>query len=94
MQELWDLIDLGTGTIEVDQFAQALRIIAGEVKAKDLFTINRRLAAGLSREHKGRSSSSYAGVILLLIIMLQYPQLLHSPNLEPLNPTESLCRTA
>mmetsp|Transcript_11007 Transcript_11007/g.26578 ORF Transcript_11007/g.26578 Transcript_11007/m.26578 type:complete len:577 (-) Transcript_11007:222-1952(-) len=48
-EELWELIDLGTGSIEVDQFAQGLRIIAGEVKAKDLFTINRRVGNALRR---------------------------------------------
>ena len=43
------MIDLGTGSIEVEQFAQGLRIIAGEVKAKDLFTINRRVGNALNR---------------------------------------------
>jgi len=47
--ELWNLIDLGTGDIAVDQFAQGLRVIAEETKAKDAFTINRRIGIALKR---------------------------------------------
>ena len=42
-EELWNLIDVGLGEIAVNQFAQGLRIISEETKAKDVFTINRRV---------------------------------------------------
>ncbi len=42
-KELWNLIDVGTGEIAVNQFAQGLRIISEETKAKDVFAINRRV---------------------------------------------------
>ena len=41
--ELWNLIDTGTGGIAVSQFAQGLRIISEEAKAKDIFAVNRRI---------------------------------------------------
>ena len=42
-EELWHLIDVGSGEIAVNQFAHALRIISEETKAKDVFAINRRV---------------------------------------------------
>lgn len=48
-EELWNLIDVGTGEIAVNQFAQGLRIISEETKAKDLFAINRRVGNAAHR---------------------------------------------
>lgn len=48
-EELWHLIDTGTGEIAVHQFAQGLRIISEETKAKDVFAINRRVGNAAHR---------------------------------------------
>ncbi|CAK9073969.1 L type [Durusdinium trenchii] len=53
--ELWNLIDMGNGEIAVSQFAAGLRIISEETKAKDVFTINRRVGnAERSLDHSVR----------------------------------------
>ena len=48
-EELWNLIDVGSGEIAVNQFAQGLRIISEETKAKDVFAINRRVGNAAHR---------------------------------------------
>jgi len=43
-QEIWELIDTGSGEVSVDRFADTLRAIQGEAKAKESFTIVREVA--------------------------------------------------
>jgi len=41
--EIWDLLDTGSGEISVDQFSDTLRALRGDAKSKDSFTIVRRV---------------------------------------------------
>lgn len=42
-EEIWQLLDIGSGELSVDMFANGLQSLMGEAKAKDSFTIVRRV---------------------------------------------------